>query len=674
MAKQFQPGDLRHFKYLSWPMLNASGSKVAYVVKTSDEESGEHIPRIHWINLHTGDTQVLPSGTHSPRFMADDETLIYISTQSGENQVWQKNLVTGEDKQLTTLRHGVLRYALSADEKKLAVEAALWPEDVEKGQAFMPMNADEKAAWAEEIDMRPYYVEELVYKMDEWYGMRKGETSHLAVISLEDGTAQVLPTGMEAIYPAWSHDGSKLAFYGYPYHDARGHATELEVWDMQDGSCMQVSEKLYLCADQPPVFTPDDSAVITVAYAFSKDGGSSTLPYCITLADKSVRMMMEQDDEAVCHGVNPLVVGRTENGANAAYAYLTEDGQWLYFLSALNSRSRICRINTKDGSKAELVLEGDSDVQSFHINARGQIACVMGSLYAPAELVVDGKKLTDHNAWLEDYAKGQVEEFWIKSRDGQADLHYYLVHPVGQEEGRLYPAVVDIHGGPTCTYTAGYWHEFQALASAGFAVIYGDPRGSVGYGHDFCARGVCWKPEAMNDVEDMLNHAVSLGFIDKARVGVTGGSYGGYMTNKFIGRTKIFAAAVTQRSLFNMATSYGTGDQGFVSAGRIPPHFSMLAYLEDRARGNPMTYIDNVDIPLLILHAFKDYRCSFEQGEQFFIAMKERHPDVPVRLVMFPEENHALTRTGKLHNQVRHLQEMVDWFCKYLRKEDECHE
>lgn len=673
MGKQFQAAELKNFRYLSWPMLSAQGDKVAYVVKTPEEESGDHIPQVRWIDLNSGAEYELPQGTHAPRFIAEDTALIYISAQSGEDQVWRRNLATGEEQQLTTLRHGVKRFALSADEKKLAVEATLWPEEVEAGKAFTEMSAEEKAAWDEEIDNRPYYITELVYKMDEWFGMRKGEFSHLAVINLENGDQQVLATGMEAICPAWSHDGSKLAFFGYPYHDARGSRTELEVWDFAKGDCEQVSEKMGLTSDQPPIFTPDDTGLIVSSYAYTEKGGMSTLPYCVNIADHTARALMDVTDEAVTHGINPLVVGRTENGAKNS-AYLTADGEYLYFLGALNSRSCICRVHTAQGSKAELVLPGDTDVQAFHINAKGQIASIMGNLHEPGELVVDGKRLTDHNAWLKAFDQGEIEEFWIKSRDGQADLHYFLVHPVNQEPGKMYPAVVDIHGGPTCTYTAGYWHEFHALAAAGFAVIYGDPRGSVGYGADFCAGGVCWKPEAMNDLEDMLNHAIDQGFIDRAKVGVTGGSYGGYMTNKFIGRTKLFAAAVTQRSLFNTATSYGTGDQGFVSAGKPNPRFRMLDYLEDRARGNPMTYIDNVDIPLLILHAFKDYRCSFEQGEQFFIAMKERHPDVPVRLVMFPEENHALTRTGKLHNQIRHLQEMVEWFVKYLKKEDECHE
>ena len=113
---------------------------------------------------------------------------------------------------------------------------------------------------------------------------------------------------------------------------------------------------------------------------------------------------------------------------------------------------------------------------------------------------------------------------------------------------------------------------------------------------------------------------------------------------------------------------------GFVSSGEIPADFTMKAYLEDRARGNVISYIDHMKTPLLILHAARDYRCGFEQAEQIFIAMKDRNPEVPVRLVRFPNENHALTRTGKLHYQIRHLKELVNWMCKYLKKEEPCHD
>ena len=146
------------------------------------------------------------------------------------------------------------------------------------------------------------------------------------------------------------------------------------------------------------------------------------------------------------------------------------------------------------------------------------------------------------------------------------------------------------------------------------------------------------------------------------------------MTVKLIGRLPgRFAAAVGQRILANPATSYGTGDMGFISSAKQPPK-SFKDYITGRAKGNPMTYIDNMKVPLLLLHGMTDYRCTAEQAEQLFIAMKERNPDTPVRMVLFPNENHDITRSGKISNRKRHVGEMVDWLKKYLVDEGAEHD
>ena len=179
-----------------------------------------------------------------------------------------------------------------------------------------------------------------------------------------------------------------------------------------------------------------------------------------------------------------------------------------------------------------------------------------------------------------------------------------------------------------------------------------------------------WDGSAYDDLMAFLDAAIGLGFIDETRLGVTGGSYGGFMTNYIIGHTSRFAAAVSQRNLCNRATSYGTGDMGSIFEG---PFKGCYRSLMGRMQGRSSTIktIDRISTPLLILHATNDYRCSFEQGEQMFIAMKDRRPDIPVRFAAFPGENHGLTREGNAYAQTGHLKEMADWFTKYLKAEEE---
>jgi len=253
MSNVFQPEELRRFQYLSWPILSRDGKKAAYVLKTPEEESGRFLPQIRWIDLDSGTVYKLEGRCHAPVFLKNGTELLCLSDRSGEDQVWRYDMTDGSARQLTTLRHGVSRYALSDDETKLSFEAILWPEDLE--HPFTEMSAEEKQVWEEELDLRPYYVTELTYKMDEWYGMRKGEYPHLGILNLTTGMAELLPLNMEAVYPSWSHDGSVLAFYGYPYHDARGRRVELFTWDLAAGRLTQVSKDAGLHPDHAPIFT-----------------------------------------------------------------------------------------------------------------------------------------------------------------------------------------------------------------------------------------------------------------------------------------------------------------------------------------------------------------------------------------------------------------------------------
>ena len=684
MKKRFTPSDLKEFTYLSWPVISDDGSRIACVSKKAEEESGSFPPCVHIYEKQADgsfaeNNTLMISDAEAPFFFKDSSRLTVLWSASGEKQVWLFDLTSGRKQQITSLRHGVEDYRLSPDEKSLVFTATLWPEEVKDGSAFTEMSAEEKAAWQDEMEYTPYVAEDLTYKMDEWYGMRKGEFSHIGV-SCIDGTGQrILETaGYEAVTPSFSHDGSRIAFYAYPYKGAFGRQKELFVIGADGSGLTKLTDKKYIYDTHAPVWTADDSKLVTFNFPSYSDYSAVLTPYTVDLANGEMVPQLGEFDESICFGAELFIAGRTENGKNIANAYLSEKDNYLYFLSGSKGHTGIFRVKLTDGeaNPIEAFLPGRTDIQSFYLSQAGELVYMQGDFSHPAELYYksevsaeNGVCLSHANDWLQDYAMPMVEEFFVPTKDGKETLQYYLWHPVDQQEGVLYPAVLDIKGGPETMYAAAYWHEFHALASAGHAVIVPNPRGSVGFSRSYMADIICWKQEIVEDMETFVDDAVAKGFIDPARVGVTGGSYGGYMTNKLMGRSEKFAAAVSQRSLVNPGTSYGTGDMGFISSGEVPEDFKMLDYLEDRIKGNIITYIDHFKIPLLILHAKKDYRCTFEQAEQLFIAMKDRNPEVPVRLVMFPEENHGLTRGGKLHSQIRHLQEMTDWFVKYLGKE-----
>ncbi|HET8587890.1 MAG TPA: S9 family peptidase, partial [Candidatus Limnocylindria bacterium] len=227
-----------------------------------------------------------------------------------------------------------------------------------------------------------------------------------------------------------------------------------------------------------------------------------------------------------------------------------------------------------------------------------------------------------------------------------------------------HPLIVQIHGGPHAMYGHAMFHEMQLLAARGYAVALGNPRGSVGYGEEFAAT-TCgrWGESDMPDVMAMLDAALALGWVDEDRLGVTGGSYGGYLTNWIVGHTDRFRAAVTQRCVANFHSFFGTSDIGYDFGehefGGVPwaDSAKLLTY-------SPISYADKITTPLLIIHAEQDLRCPIEQAEQMFTAL--RYLDREVEFVRIPEENHDLSRNGTPSRRLARLHHLTGWFEQHM--------
>ena len=237
--------------------------------------------------------------------------------------------------------------------------------------------------------------------------------------------------------------------------------------------------------------------------------------------------------------------------------------------------------------------------------------------------------------------------------------------PVGFEAGKKYPLIVEVHGGPHMMYSNAFMHEFQVLTAKGYGVLYINPRGSHGYGQAFvdAVRGDYGGGD-YHDIMDATNFAINhFDWIDEDRLGVTGGSYGGFMTNWIVGHTNKFKAAATQRSISNWVSFYGVSDIGYFFT-EWEHKTNKLDDIDKLWEISPLRYVNNIETPLLILHSEKDYRCPIEQGEQLYVALK--HQDKPTRFVRFPESNHELSRNGDPALRISRLNEIIEWFDTYI--------
>jgi dipeptidyl aminopeptidase/acylaminoacyl peptidase len=321
----------------------------------------------------------------------------------------------------------------------------------------------------------------------------------------------------------------------------------------------------------------------------------------------------------------------------------------------------------------EQVTTGDRQLSSFSFSADGGIlAFVATDAVTPTELYVasgDGsteQKATGFNDdWLREVAIQPAERLTWTVADG-TEIEGWVIRPVGYREGVSYPLILKIHGGPHSAYGNTFFPTFHVLSASGFFVLYTNPRGSSGYGHAFqyATRGewgIVDKEDYLAGVDAALE---SYPDADASRLGVSGGSYGGFMTNWLTATTDRFQAAVTSRSITNWESWYGASDaQGLTEFEFYGPPWEQRDLYR---RLSPISYVENVTAPTLIIHSENDYRTPIADGEQWFMALKKR--GVPVEMVRYPRSSHGLSRTGEPWLLVDRLERIRSWFDHYLNR------
>ncbi len=326
------------------------------------------------------------------------------------------------------------------------------------------------------------------------------------------------------------------------------------------------------------------------------------------------------------------------------------------FLNRVDVSGKIERVITNNGS-----VDGCS-VKNGEVLFIGMRGTKLQELYRLGDVE---EQITDFNGWINrQRSVASLEKLSVETEPGVV-IDGWVMKPVDFEEDKKYPAILDIHGGPKTVYGEVFVHEMQYWANEGYVVFFCNPRGSDGKGNEFAdirgKYGTIDYDDIMKFTDEVLER---YNFIDGDRVGVTGGSYGGYMTNWIIGHTDRFKAAASQRSISNWISKFCTTDIGYY-------------FVDDQNGGtpwsnqeklwwhSPLKYADKVKTPTLFIHSEEDYRCWLAEGLQMFTALK--YHGVEARLCMFRGENHELSRSGKPKHRLRRLREITDWFDKYLK-------
>ena len=372
--------------------------------------------------------------------------------------------------------------------------------------------------------------------------------------------------------------------------------------------------------------------------------------------DKNINLLYENDT-----WLSSTVGSDCRLGGGKSFKVI---GDKLYFLSTVVERTHLNSVDVK--GNVQVLCDEDGSIDCFDI-ANGNIFYVGMRDYTLQEIYKlennSSEKLTTFNEEInKKYKISKPEIFDFTTNEDTTKG--FVIYPVDYDKNKTYPAILDIHGGPKTVYGNIFYHEMQVWANMGYFVFFTNPHGSDGYGNVFADIRGKYGTVDYNDLMNFTDYVLEKYPIDKKRVGVTGGSYGGYMTNWIIGHTDRFACAASQRSISNWISKFGTTDIGYYFNAdqnqATPWQFHDKLWWH-----SPLKYADKAKTPTLFIHSEEDYRCWLAEGLQMFTALK--YHGVEARLCMFRGENHELSRGGKPKHRVRRLTEITNWFEKYLK-------
>ncbi len=712
MARAPRPDDLYRLRIPTDPQLAPGGDRIAFTVQTVASTWDGYRHAI-WSAAFDGSAPAerLTIGSKhdtSPRFAPDGRSLAFLSDRrigveeepaaaKDREDAVQVHLLPldrpGEAQRLTNLPRGVEEYAWSPDGGRLAVvsssHGATVAEDARRRgrPAKGPDPGDRPAS--------DFHFVDRLRSMANGVGWIYHQVTRLWVVDVATGAATLVHSGRAAVSePAWSPDGSRIAFSAdRGRDDDLGFHSDVWVVAATGGRAVRVTGGGGTLGGRgvfgSPVWLADGARLAVLGHRYGGGSGSRADIWLFAADGSQAGPRDGRNLTAAADLVIDSGMGSDVTVGEANRIHLAPDGRSVWFSAPVDGSFELWHVPVDDG-KVERLTNGWHYYSSFAIGAgpRGavRIAAVRSTpielpeavaLELPAErarVPLEGRPVSALNAeLLDEVALVAPETRWNEVDGRRIQGWFYPPNPLAlgpsgtrpRGKARPAPLVVEIHGGPHTLYGWSPFWEWQLLAAAGIGVWAANPRGSQGYGEAFTGANFRdWGAGPMRDILAGVDSLIAEDRADPDRLGVTGGSYGGYLTSWIVGHTDRFRAAITCRSVNDLASQMSTGDIAGPAFGRLEfgaaPWEDPDLYREQ----SPLTYARRIRTPLLIQHSERDLRTPIGQAEELFTALRSLRR--PVRLMRVPDESHELTRSGTPFRRVENAAQICAWFEHFL--------
>jgi dipeptidyl aminopeptidase/acylaminoacyl peptidase len=657
--------DLYDLQSLSDVRISPDGRHVIYRLHRVDKKTEKKYGNLWIVPTGGGEPRQFTYGDQSdssPRWSLDGRSIAFLSTRADKEKSAQIFIIPfdgGEARKLTSIEGEINLVGWSPDERKLLCTIRKTDAEVLERQ---------KDEQKKKLGVVARHYDRLFYKLD-GYGYLPHERRHLWLVDARTGKGKQLTDS--PIYddygPAFAPDGKSILFASNRSKDPDATPDRADMYVMGLDGSEPRKLKTPVGGKGFPSFSPDGKWIAYFGTEGENEWYKSTSLW-VTSADgtKTARNLTEQYD---LHCTADII---TDFGsADTVPPVWSNDGKYIYFQAAYHGSTVLKRINMDGSDLTNVVGEGGA-FGAFSIDkAQTHVAYCYGQMQETPQIHVrelgssTTRYLTHINGDIFDRLKlPRVEEVWYKGADG-TDLQGWIMFPPNFNADKKYPSILEIHGGPWTQYGKFFMHEFNYLASNGYVVYFTNPRGGRGYGeaHSKAIWGA-WGGPDFDDLMVFTNFMAKKPYIDTKRMGVTGGSYGGYMTLWIVGHTDRFKSAVAQRSVSNMVSMWGSSDFNWTfqfPAQSGSPQEDMQKLWDM----SPIKYLGECSTPTLVIHSEHDHRCPIEQGEQAFVALKRA--GVETEFVRFPNEPHGLSRGGRTDRRIVRLNHILRWMDKYLK-------